>query len=87
MVPVEPMEVAAPMMTAAPVTVTAAPITVTAAPMAYMPAANVSTGVAVPAAGTVYGGFMDQFDRMDLNHDGVLQRSEWDRGMQGAPRR
>ena len=24
----------------------------------------------------------DQFDRMDMNHDGVLQRSEWDRGMQ-----
>ena len=26
--------------------------------------------------------WQDQFDRMDLNHDGVLQRSEYDRGMQ-----
>ena len=24
----------------------------------------------------------DQFDRMDANHDGVLQRTEWDRGVQ-----
>lgn len=25
--------------------------------------------------------FQDQFDRMDLNHDGVLQRLEYDRSM------
>ena len=24
----------------------------------------------------------DQFDRIDTNHDGVLQRSEWDEAMQ-----
>lgn len=89
---------AAPMMVAAPMGVPAAPmmtvgaapapVTVTAAPMVAMPAASVHTGVPMQAGSAVTGalfagGFMDQFDRMDMNHDGVLQRSEWDRGMQG----
>eukprot|EP00434_Breviolum_minutum_P007665 symbB.v1.2.006760.t1/scaffold405.1/size210896/16 len=27
----------------------------------------------------------DQFDRIDTNHDGVIQRSEWDEAMQVWP--
>ena len=46
-------------------------------------------GYVVPAqpAGTMQGGMMygymaDAFERMDQNHDGVLQRAEWDAAMQ-----
>lgn len=87
---------AAPMMVAAPMGVPAAPMmtvgaapapmAVTAAPMVAMPGASVHTGVPMQAGSAmpgIFGGFMDQFDRMDMNHDGVLQRTEWDRGMQG----